>query len=391
MKKIAIIEPVGGHGGNDVYGFNLVRSINKHECCRATLYTCDETDIQGVDGVKLTYKNIYGKANKYIRAFNYILGTLRSLVDAKKHRVEIVHLHYFEFSGLEYFNLYMAKKIFGFFVVGTVHDVECFQKYARGDSSSHDYDKFLSLLDGVVVHTEYARKELLEHVKLNVMDVEKIKTIYACDLDYENMDTNGIDTCEARRYLGLPDERKVILFFGQVKKVKGLDVLLEALSIVVKKDPSVLLVIAGKARNDDFEEYNNIIQTNNLESYVELRIEFVENKDVPYYFNASELVVLPYKKIYNSGVLIRAMSFGAPVVASNFGPFKEFISDGVNGFLFETGNAQNLAKKIVTVLNWRTPLSDVGLAEKEFIARYFSLQELGRQYNDIYQMVLEVK
>lgn len=79
-----MIEPVGGHGGNDIYGFNLIRSINMSDNGSAGLYTCDETKIDGMKNVKLTYKNIYGKTNKFIRAFNYAVGTFRSLIDAKK-------------------------------------------------------------------------------------------------------------------------------------------------------------------------------------------------------------------------------------------------------------------------------------------------------------------
>lgn len=68
---IAILEPIGGHGGNDIYDFNLVRAIGKKDKYSAVLYTCDETFINGVENVKLTFKNIYGNTNKYIRGINY--------------------------------------------------------------------------------------------------------------------------------------------------------------------------------------------------------------------------------------------------------------------------------------------------------------------------------
>lgn len=387
--KIALIEPIGGHGGNDIYDFNLVRSISMSDNCSAMLYTCDKTAIDGMEGVKLTYKNIYGKTNKFIRAFNYALGTFRSLIDAKKNKANIVHLHFFDFSRLEFFNVFIAKKLFGFHVVGTVHDVESFEKYAKGDSSKNNYDRFLSLFDGVVVHTEYARRELLKQVSPDVIDAKKIQTIYACDLDYDSLDVSGIEKNLARDHLGLPHERKIVLFFGQIKKVKGLDVLLEALAFVSQKEPSLLLVIAGKVWKDDFSEYENIIKQYGLEPYVEQRIGFINNDDVPYYFNAADVIALPYKKIYNSGVLIRAMSFGTPVVASDFGPFKEFINDGENGYLFETENAESLAIKLQAMLDKETSLESVSKAEKEFIKRNFSLSKIGKQYQELYQNILK--
>lgn len=272
-----------------------------------------------------------------------------------------------------------------------MHDVESFEKYAKGDSSKHNFDRFLSLFDGVVVHTDYARQELLKQVSSDVIDAKKIQTIYACDLDYDSLAVSGMGKSLAREHLGLPQERKIVLFFGQIKKVKGLDVLLEALAIASQKEPSILLVIAGKVWKDDFSEYGNIIKRHGLELYIDQRIGFINNDDVPFYFNAADVIALPYKKIYNSGVLIRAMSFGTPVVASDFGPFKEFIQDSENGYLFETGNAGSLAIKLQTMLDKETSLESVSLAEKEFIKRNFSLNKIGKQYLELYQAILEEK
>jgi len=386
--NIALIEPIGGHGGNDIYAFNIIHSIGMSENCSATLYTCDATATDGRENVKLTYKNIFGKTNKFIRGFNYMMGTIKSLRDAKKNKANIVHLHFFDFSMREYFNLFMAKKLYGFHVVGTVHDIECFEKYAKGDNSKHNYDKFFLLLDGVVVHTEYARRELLKQLSSETIGARNIQTIYACDLDYDSLDKETVEKSIARKHLNLPQERKIVLFFGQIKTVKGLDVLLEAVANVSQKDPSLLLVIAGKVWKDDFSKYERIIKENGSEPYVEQRIGFIDNEEVPYYFNAADVIALPYKKIYNSGVLIRAMSFGTPVLASNFGPFKEFIHDGENGFLFETENAESLAEKLFNVLEEETPLESVSRAETEFIKRNFSLKKIGNQYRELYQSIL---
>jgi D-inositol-3-phosphate glycosyltransferase len=385
--KIAIIEPIGGHGGNDLYDVNLVCSISMSENCHAVLYTCEETVIDGRGNIKLTFKNIYGRKNKYSRTVNYILGTFRSLIDAQKCKATIVHLHFFGFSPLEYINVFMAKKLFGFKTVATVHDVESFETSTTSDGSKTNVDRFLQLLDGVVVHTEYARRELVKHISPNVLGTKRIKTIYACDLDYESMGNNRIEKKIARDYLGLPQNRKIILFFGQIKKVKGLEVLLEALTIAIKEEPSILLVIAGKVWKDNFANYERIIKSNGLDPYIDRRIGFISNSEVPYFFNSADVVVLPYRKIYNSGVLIRAMSFGTPVLASNFGPFKEFIEDGVNGFLFQTDNPQSLATKLKEMFDEETSLEKISQAEIEFISKYFALNEIGRQYRELYQEI----
>jgi len=389
MIKISIIEPVGAHGGNDIYDFNLLKSLSIQEDAVVTLYTCDVTKPKKDMNVKLLYKNIFGKSNKFFRAFRYLKGTLASLMDARKNKANIIHLHFFGFNSLEYFNLYMAKKVFGFVVVGTVHDVESFEKYANNDTSEHNYEKFIRLMDGIVVHTDYAREELINNIGTELISPSKIKTIYACDLDYATLDNNQIDMNFAREKLNLPRERKILLFFGQIKKVKGLDVLLKALSYVHKEIPEILLVVAGKVWKDDFSEYERLIEDHSLQNSVDLRIDFVANEDVPYYFNAVDAIVLPYQKIYNSGVLIRAMSFATPVIASDFGPFKEFITNRKNGYLFKTGDEKALATKILNALQKEDKLSDIGKEGKRTIKEEFSLAEIGQQYNEFYNKMLE--
>ena len=389
MLRIAIIEPVGAHGGNDIYDFNLINSLQMQDNTMATLYTCDVTKPTKKINVKLTYRNIFGKGNKLFRAFRYFYGTFISLKDAKKEKNDILHLHFFGFNRLEYFNLFMAKKIFGFIVVGTVHDVESFEKYAKNDTSIHNYEKFIELMDGIVVHTDYARKELLNNIGNALIDPTKIRTIYACDLDYMTLKNNHIKMQEAREKLNLPKNRNILLFFGQIKKVKGLDVLLKALSDVRKKDSEVLLVVAGKVWKDNFSAYEKIIQSYSLQNSVDLRIGFVSNDDVPYYFNAVNAIVLPYQKIYNSGVLIRAMSFATPVVASDFGPFEEFIENEENGFLFKIGDEASLANVLTKALENPDKLIRVGKMGKETIKQKFSLREIGQKYRAFYNEVLE--
>jgi glycosyltransferase involved in cell wall biosynthesis len=389
--NIAIIEPVGAHGGNDTYDFNLIKALMLQTNTTATFYTCDITKLQESINMKLLYKNIFGNSNKFFRAFRYVRGTFMALINARKDKVDIIHLHFFQFNSLEYINLYLAKKVFGFTIVATIHDVESFEKYARNDTSEHNYEKFIRLIDGIVVHTDYAKAELINNIGTKLISPSKIKTIYACDLDYSTLENNQIEMNIAREKLNLPQDKKILLFFGQIKKVKGLDVLLKSLVEVRKEIPEILLVVAGKVWKDDFSEYEKLIIKYSLQNNVDLRIDFVANDDVPYYFNAVDAIVLPYQKIYNSGVLIRAMSFATPVIASNFGPFKEFLINGENGFLFKTGDAKDLANTIVNTLASNVSFRNIGQEGKRTIEKEFSLYEIGIQYREFYTEILGEK
>ena len=387
MNKIAIIEPIGAHGGNDIYDCNLVRSLDIQKDFSGILFTCGV--VNSNVNIKLTYKNIFGNGNKFLRFLHYLKGTISSLWLARKEGSDIVHLHFFGFNALEYLNLFLAKRFFSFNVIGTIHDVESFEKYAKNDGSKQDYKKFIRLMSGVVVHTEYARQELLKNIGSKMFDASKIKTIYACDLEYSTLGSNQIDVSVARKRLNLPLDKKIILFFGQIKTVKGLDVLLNALAIACKKNNNLLLVVAGKVWKDDFSVYEKIITKHKLHDNVNLRIGFVDNKDVPLYFNADDVIVLPYRKIYNSGVLIRAMSYATPIIASDFGPFKEFIRHNKNGLLFRAGDSEDLARKILNAFTNVENLTNMGVEAKRMIVDQFSLDSIGKQYVNIYSRVLK--
>lgn len=386
MIKISIIEPIGAHGGNDIYDFNLLSSIDTSKS-KAVLYTCDKTEKK--ENVKLVYKKVFGNYNKFFRAIRYIKGTIASLQDSKQNKSDVVHLHFFGFTFLEYINLLLSKVLFGFKTVATVHDVESFEEYAKNSHSKKNYNKFFKLLDGIIVHTEYAKDELSKYIDNDFYVSNFINTIYAGDLDYSSLENNSIDKKIARNKLNLPSDREVILFFGQIKKVKGLDILLKALAYIKTQKPNVLLVVAGKIWKDEFNIYQDLITEYNLEQNIDLRIGFIKTEDVKYYFSATDLIVLPYRKIYNSGVLIRAMSFATPVVASDFGPFKEFILDSQNGYLFENENERSLSQKIIFALDDVNSLKIIGLNAKKVIYRDFELKKLGMQYIEFYNKVIK--
>lgn len=389
IKKISIIEPVGGHGGNDLYDVNLIAAINAKKDFKAILYTCNETKLLNTN-LKIYYKNIFIK-NKILGALNYFLGTLISLYNSKKENVEIIHLHFFGFNILEYFNLYLSKRLFGFNVVATIHDVESFADYNSNENDDKNkVIRFIKLLDGIIFHTEYAKMEFKKKTDQKYLINKVLKTIFACDLDYNLLEKEKTDPSKAKDIIGLPKNKYIILFFGQIKKVKGLEILINALKILVeKKIKNVLLVIAGKVWKDDFSYYQNLIRKYSLQPYVDLRIKFISNDELPFYFYSADVIALPYKKIYNSGVLIRAMSFGKPIIASDFGPFKEFISNGENGLLFQAGNAEELAKNIRKILsddNLKTKLSN---NVTKIVREKFALKELGEQYREFYLEVLK--
>ena len=396
MTKIGIIEPVGSHGGIDIYNYSLVKAIAKNRKIEVVLYSSDSIKESSNIKSKSFFKNVYNQKILLKKIFKYTFGILKSMIDARTRKVDIIHLHFFGFSILDYFNLLITKYIFRFKVVGTIHDIESFADFGNKNKFINfqwwrkiNIFNFIQKLDGIIVHTDYAKKIVLDRVKKNNIKNLNISRIYGSDFDYNSLKSNKKDSIESRNKVNLPNDKKVILFFGQIKKVKNLSVVLKALKTVKKIRKDFLLVIAGKVWRDDISYYEKFISKNKLEKYIDMRPEFISNDDVSYYFNGADLIVIPYKKVYNSGVLIRSMSYSKTIIASDLLPFKEFITDDVNGFIFYNDNHDHLAKYLIKILDYDDErLKKIGELAKESLQSKFDINKISNQYSNFYEKII---
>jgi glycosyltransferase involved in cell wall biosynthesis len=138
----------------------------------------------------------------------------------------------------------------------------------------------------------------------------------------------------AQKKLGLSGKEFYILFFGLVRKYKGLDLLLEAMSHPNIKNKPIKLIIAGEFY-DKMSYYTDIIKEHQLEDYVIIKNEFIPNEEVADYFNAADLVVQPYKSATQSGVTQIAYHFNKPMVVTNVGGLPEMVPDEKTGYVTE--------------------------------------------------------
>lgn len=173
-----------------------------------------------------------------------------------------------------------------------------------------------------------------------------------------------VDKEQAKNNLKLKD-KNILLFFGFIRDYKGLDILIEAFSIV-RKSIDVKLIVAGEFYEPE-EKYIKLIQKHKLEEAVILKKDFIPTSDVKYYFSASDAVVLPYKSATQSGIVQVAVNFCMPVIASNVGGIGEVIEDGKTGFIVEKENPEKLAQAIIRFYNEDR--------EKEFTDNMKSLKE----------------
>jgi glycosyltransferase involved in cell wall biosynthesis len=160
---------------------------------------------------------------------------------------------------------------------------------------------------------------------------------------YDNFG-DKIEKKEARQKLGISLDDKVMLFFGFIRKYKGLDILLDAVKLLKEEGRNYKLMIAGEFY-DNKEIYDEQIDRLGIKDQLILFTDYITNSDVKYYFCASDLVVQPYKNATQSGVTPVAYHFEIPMVVTNVGGLPDMVPDNKVG-LVSTPDAASLAKKI---------------------------------------------
>jgi glycosyltransferase involved in cell wall biosynthesis len=163
---------------------------------------------------------------------------------------------------------------------------------------------------------------------------------------YHAFKHGAISREEARKRLSLSPEARVLLFFGFVREYKGLMYLIEALPAICERVPDIKLLIVGDFFGDR-QKYQRRIEELDIASRVVIYDGYIPDREVGMFFNASDLVVLPYSSATQSGITQIAYGFGKPVVVTSVGGLPEVVDDGKTGFVVPPQNAGALAEAVV--------------------------------------------
>lgn len=165
---------------------------------------------------------------------------------------------------------------------------------------------------------------------------------------YDNFG-DPVEQREARKMLGLPEDKTILLFFGFIRDYKGLDLLMKAYKKVISSQQSgvskeLLLVVAGEFYNNG-AQYSELEKELHLEGRIAWHTDFIADDKVRLYFSAADLIVQPYKTATQSGVTQIAYHFEKPMLVTNVGGLAEIVPDGKVGYVCEV-NEDSVAQAI---------------------------------------------
>ena len=298
----------------------------------------------------VVYSNFDSKSKLSRRVFKFrlrenIFSMTRLVFDyaklsltLKKEKTDVCVLHGFRMGFLDW--LFMKLLAAGRKVILIVHDPESL----IGLSPAKGWrGKMFGRASRLIVHNQFSKDALCEKIPESLRS--KVTLIAHGNLINAVSPASGLEDFMNKHRL--QRNQKHILFFGQIKETKGLDILLKAFA---KTDKSACLVIAGRLRRHSFEPYQRLIDEYGLQEYIRIFPGYVNSEDRNLLFSLADVVVLPYRKVYQSGVMLMAMSYGKAVLASDLAPNMEIISNRQNGFIFKSEDDKDLSEQLTDVL-----------------------------------------
>jgi D-inositol-3-phosphate glycosyltransferase len=293
-----------------------------------------------------------------------------------------------KFESLDRTLLMLHYRWLGKKVVLTVHNVNA----GRRDANDTRFNRLTlriqyRLAHHLFVHTERMKQELIEEWGARV---DRITVI---PFGINNAVPNTSLTPEAaKEQLKIGDGKKTILFFGHIAPYKGLEYLLAAYRQISARRDDYRLIIAGRPKNCAayWETIREMLRDDVERGTVLLKAEFIPDEETEVYFKAADVLVLPYRHIYQSGVLFLGHSFGLPVLAADVGSLKDEIVEGLTGFVFKPEDPVDLEKVIERYFasGLYTDLANRRQGIRDRATEHHSWDVVGRTTKSVYAALL---
>lgn len=348
----------------------------------------------GMQQPGVNFKNLYGTdrpdASRWQKALQAVWVYLRIMFYARKADSRLIHIQWpYKFVLFDRTLLNIYYKALGKKLIFTAHNVD---GDARDGISSWTKRASLQfsyrMMDHIIVHTNRMKYELMND--FGVPD-EKISVIPHGLMSA--VPETVLSKAEARKQIGVDANQRVLLFFGMIAPYKGLEIVIEAMGRLRSQGKTFTLIIAGRIKEcpDYWEKLRRLIDHLELKEYVKTDLRRIPDEFVEVYLKAADVMVLPYRNIFQSGVLFLAYRFGLPVIATDVGSFREDIVPGQTGFVCRADDPTDMANAIETYFssdlftNLETRSRDI----RDYANKRYSWEHIGELTRHVYERVLQ--
>ena len=240
-------------------------------------------------------------------------------------------------------------------------------------------------------------------VAATLAEQAQLQWLYKADLRKVVIIPPGVDAChfypipsdEAKDYVGIPREDRMVLFVGRIEPLKGVDTLIKAMSCLRVKEferPAYLAIVGGDPNVPPEEMSVEMARLQSLchDLCMDRMVVFLGKRGqdtLPYYYSAAEVLVMPSHYESFGMVALEAMACGTPVVASQVGGLAFLVQDGVTGFHVPDQDEEALCDRLTRLLGNSSLRSQMGQAAADY-ARKYSWHQIASQVIEVYERLL---
>lgn len=350
-------------GGSAARSFNMAKAVANAGHRVEYVALAPEDFQREVEWGDITY---IATTNRYVSPFLQYLKTRRRLTD-----FDIVHA-----GGIEGFGFAIHRQVFrdirfvnGFYPA-TIH------RFPWNMRSPFDPYCYFSCrwADMLLTNTEDTKSRICHAYGI---EASRIKVIYG-----------GADDSFLRSDIAVKAaDHFSLMFCGHMSgthHVKGVDVLLEAMPIILGAHQATLHIIGT---GDRINQYEAMCEGLGIEEHVRF-LGFIEHSKLPPYFSSADLFVLPSRREGFGLVLAEAMACGVPVVSTRVGGIPEVVEDGVTGLLVPPNDPAAIAEAIIELLDDPERMRDMGVRGRERVSEHFTWDKVAQRVVGFYQEIL---
>lgn len=381
--KVLIITSL--YGGLGHYAVHLQEFLKKY--CRLYFVTYKKHFLTGAKidkpGDSLISRNI--KSPYYIIEHDSPTNLFDLIHLIRKLKISLVNIHFGTTAMplVFYYHLLCRKlKELKIPVVLTSHDVLLF-------SLPKNQIKELKLFYKEVSHIIAGNKTELKKLT-DDFSIPKNKATIIEHGVYNKFDNGKFTERSARKYFKLQN-KKVILFFGFLRKYKGILTLIDSMKAIARKDKNAILHIAGSSYLEDFNgSIKEKIKKNKLTKSIKFTDRYISINEIEGVFKSADIVVLPYLSVSQSGVLSLALYFRKPVVVTNIFAEAPIVHKKM-GLVVKPGKPKELADSILYLLKNKDIAKKYGEAGYKFIEKHRSWEKVAKKMHAIFCKCLNKK
>jgi glycosyltransferase involved in cell wall biosynthesis len=292
------------------------------------------------------WKRMPKPAFQAAKGLSHIGSMARLLPALRAWAPDVIHFHWLPLPIVDRHFLALFGRIAP--IVLTVHDTLPFNGAPGSSLQTLGALKALRSFDHLIVHTGQG----LERVSLHVGSGERIAQV-----PHGLLHQDAASPPPVRAKTG-PDGTVTFLLFGKLKPYKGVDVLIQALSMLCPAARAKCRVrVVGKPYMDT-EPLTRMAEDLNVTKMIDFQFRFISDQELTAQMDESAMLVFPYREIEASGVLMAGIARSRPVIASKLGSFAELLEDGKHGLLVPPDDPSTLATAMERVI------IEVGLVDR---------------------------